>query len=735
MNGPPAVLRKSSTTTSKRVETLSRTCELTTQLLHVESMEVFLQGITESVRNLFGFDRVSISILDEEKGVFTEPAMAGYSDEERSEALANPAAFSVDEIMEDFREDCRVSKLSYFIPYERQTSSLDSFILVRDAKSAVQARKSPDAWHELDLLYLALCDQRGSIIGYMQVDYPADGLIPSLETIQEIELFAGLAAVGIENSKMFKRTRGYLDLLTHDVGNLITPVDVYLDVVMGTTTLSNEQYRYLSTARESARNITFLIKNLRQSTQSMGGLHTFRMPQSFAMSLRQRGQKTDSDKTGPDVFSAMDMLEILTGIMEVEPLDVLLHRIARAISVQFGMKYVLVGVRDDDTGLFRERVLYGYSSERLMKLARRSYTIERMKYDLREEFAIGPDTYYVRALDTGVVHKDDHMYIDHPELAYVSRKSPSEWQEMDYIDFVVKDKAGNWIGWIELLESTDKKVPSKEVIDRIRILSDLAGIAIENAKLYDQAVGAMNEATGYLDMITHDIGNKLAPLVYYQDKLLSSGNLEKDQVQWLEKSTAIAKSIGDLVFSVKKLSELKEGKSEAAQEYVLKTILEECVVTVRREFPDRRIEADIECPSGDARVMADRFFHELFTNLLRNAVQYDQKPVVEILVKVLDGGGEWIVEIMDHGRGVPDEMKKHIFDRFSKRPDGIGGRGLGLSIASLLVARYKGSIAVKDRIHGKHSEGACFEVRLPKATTHEAELRGEQGLHTVTKNG
>jgi hypothetical protein len=489
MTEPPTVRSEGTSQASKNIQALSRTFELTTQLLHVEKMEAFLQGIAESVRFQFSFDRVSISILDEEGRFFTEPALAGYSDKDREEMMQDLELFSYDVIMEDFREDCRVSRIAYFIPYEKQTAPADSFILIRDEKSAIQPRKSPEIWHELDLLYFALNDQKGNIIGYMQVDYPRDGLIPSLETIQEIELFATVAAVGIENSKMFTRTRAYLDLLTHDVGNLITPIDVYLDVVMGTTTLTKEQFKYLATARESAKNISILIENLRHSAHGIGGLHTFRVPQDLAAVLREsaRGDFAD-DSSALSGIPPSEFHGIIKGIMGSEPLDVVLHRIARTIAVGLGAKFIIMGVRNDDSGLFQERVVYGYSPDQLASIPLQSYTIERMKYDLREEFAIAPDTYYVKPLDTGVVHQDELKYSTIPDLLYVPRKNESEWQELDYIDFIIKDREGNWIGWVEFMEPIERKAPSADVIERIRILADLAGIAIESRKLRGESV-------------------------------------------------------------------------------------------------------------------------------------------------------------------------------------------------------------------------------------------------------
>lgn len=196
-----------------RVKSLSRTFELSIDLLNVEDIAKFLQRIAESVKEIFKFQRVSISILDDEKGIFTDHAMAGYPPDAQEEIRSSPLSFTRDEILSDFREDCKISKITYYIPVEKQESPISSFVAVLDRQEAAKPRSSPESWHGLDLLYFALLNRHGAFIGYMQVDYPEDGRIPSRQIAEEIELFAGIAAVGIENSKMYKRT---LDLLSEN---------------------------------------------------------------------------------------------------------------------------------------------------------------------------------------------------------------------------------------------------------------------------------------------------------------------------------------------------------------------------------------------------------------------------------------------------------------------------------------------------------------------------------------
>ncbi len=194
----------------KRMRTLSRIFDITTSLLNVEDIGVLLQRIVETVREQFGFDRVSISIIDNKNKMFTDHALAGYSVEEIAEIQSREDAFDLDTILDDFRDDCRISRIAYYIPAEKQTTPAADFVVLRDLEAALAPRKAPGMWHELDLLYLAFHDRKGEMIGYMQVDYPVDNRVPDMETVAEMELFATIAAIGIENSRIYHRAKDLL---------------------------------------------------------------------------------------------------------------------------------------------------------------------------------------------------------------------------------------------------------------------------------------------------------------------------------------------------------------------------------------------------------------------------------------------------------------------------------------------------------------------------------------------
>jgi len=74
-----------------------------------------------------------------------------------------------------------------------------------------------------------------------------------------------------------------------------------------------------------------------------------------------------------------------------------------------------------------------------------------------------------------------------------------------------------------------------------------------------------------------------------------------------------------------------------------------------------------------------------------------------------------VLAVIDHGDGVPAEIRDKIFQRFwradTSRARETGGNGLGLAIVAAIVQAHRGSIDIVDTPGG----GATFRVWLPLA--------------------
>jgi len=105
---------------------------------------------------------------------------------------------------------------------------------------------------------------------------------------------------------------------------------------------------------------------------------------------------------------------------------------------------------------------------------------------------------------------------------------------------------------------------------------------------------------------------------------------------------------------------------------------------------------------------------QVVNNLVGNAVRFTpDTSSIEIGVGVDTDNSLAVISVIDHGEGVPPQIRDKIFQRFwradTSRTRVTGGSGLGLAIVSGIVEAHQGSVEVVDTPGG----GATFRVRLP----------------------
>ncbi len=109
---------------------------------------------------------------------------------------------------------------------------------------------------------------------------------------------------------------------------------------------------------------------------------------------------------------------------------------------------------------------------------------------------------------------------------------------------------------------------------------------------------------------------------------------------------------------------------------------------------------------------------QVVTNLIGNALRFtpDDSPI-ELAVGTDARAGTASIAIVDHGEGIPPQIREKIFQRFwradSSRTRETGGSGLGLAIVASIVAAHGGTVDVTETPGG----GATFRVILPLAPT------------------
>ena len=103
--------------------------------------------------------------------------------------------------------------------------------------------------------------------------------------------------------------------------------------------------------------------------------------------------------------------------------------------------------------------------------------------------------------------------------------------------------------------------------------------------------------------------------------------------------------------------------------------------------------------------------NQIISIFLDNAISYSPEQS-SILLEASIKKNNLAISIIDHGIGISEEDKKHIFDRFyrcDKSRTKKGHYGLGLSVANELVSLLDGKIYLSDTPGG----GCTFTIAIP----------------------
>jgi signal transduction histidine kinase len=102
--------------------------------------------------------------------------------------------------------------------------------------------------------------------------------------------------------------------------------------------------------------------------------------------------------------------------------------------------------------------------------------------------------------------------------------------------------------------------------------------------------------------------------------------------------------------------------------------------------------------------------HQVIMNLLSNALDAvtPQEGLIRIVCHYDADNRQTLIEVIDNGSGIPETMKKHLFELFHSTK-GNRGTGIGLAVARKIVEEHEGSIDVQSR----PGEGTTFTIRLP----------------------
>jgi PAS domain S-box-containing protein len=268
---------------------------------------------------------------------------------------------------------------------------------------------------------------------------------------------------------------------------------------------------------------------------------------------------------------------------------------------------------------------------------------------------------------------------------------------------------GNLLGAIALVASVSSPRLGPADLQLAQELARRAALAIESARLYATAQGAIQARNDALGVVAHDLRNPLNAISLQGELLRQHEGRERKIGESLQRSVA---RMNRLIQDILDVTRLEAGQLTLERQRVstVQAVLD--VVETQRPIAEaRRLALLVEIDPDVPEIWADRErLLQIFENLVSNALKFTSHGSVTIGAARRDS--DVLIWVRDTGCGIGPEALLHVFDRFWKADTNVRrGLGLGLAIVKGLVEAHGGKIWVESA----PDAGACFYFTMPIA--------------------
>ena len=241
---------------------------------------------------------------------------------------------------------------------------------------------------------------------------------------------------------------------------------------------------------------------------------------------------------------------------------------------------------------------------------------------------------------------------------------------------------------------------------------------VETARLVEELQTASHAKSEFLNLAAHELRTPISVLRGYLSMFIE-GSFGDPPPNWEEPLRLLHTKSTELNDMVEALLQAARVQAGAMPTQVRRLdIAAEVSRACDRALPavalaGGRLSMDLAAGVGVTADFDPAHLGRIVDNLLSNAVNYAGGPP-DIRVRVTTEPAWVVVEVMDHGRGIPADAHERIFEQFT-RIDDINdrfpaGTGLGLYIARGLARRHGGDLRV---VRSRPGEGTVFALTIP----------------------
>ncbi|MBU1925115.1 MAG: GAF domain-containing sensor histidine kinase [Candidatus Omnitrophica bacterium] len=422
------------------------------------------------------------------------------------------------------------------------------------------------------------------------------------------------------------------------------------------------------------------------------------------------------DKKVNGLYTLHELGKLINSTLDAEKL---FAQITEPLILKLGFEKAMIVLTDRDKDVTAAKAAIGFKPDELENIRNKKISGEFLKT---------------------VFHMGSSIWVKNFESA---TQEQVEWLNLFHVNsfvvvpMVIKEKVE---GYIFVGNSNPYNTISEGDIDSLFVLSNQLGVAIENARLYEelkhshdilevrvkertkelaeaniQLVKLNKMKSDFVSAVSHELRTPLTSIKGYAS-ILSAGRLGDVTNVQKEKLTKINVHSDELIKLVNDLLDIARIESGKIGMKIKHSSLTEIVESIVDLFfpqtDERKIKLELDTPKEPVMVWMDSSqISRVFINLIGNALKFTPEKG-KITIKVIPGSDFINIEVADTGIGITPEDVNRIFDEFFRVDNVINvekkGTGLGLSLVKKIVEAHKGRIWVTSEV----GKGTAFHFTL-----------------------
>ena len=535
----------------------------------------------------------------------------------------------------------------------------------------------------------------------------------------------GIVQVGVTNETMIQQLN---DIVWNIM--LITFLIIVLGIV-ATTLLANRIINPLRSLADVAKKVSagdFSVSLEPTTRDEVGELSmTFN---TMTKAIRDREQAisaqvatitkhanklTTLNQTGSAIASHLDLNALLSTV---------LHLLVEKV----GFTHMLLMLYDPDRGLVHQAQTAGIPDELASHIRALEIPVQK-DGSLHADLLFRGEAFLIPEVQRVSARLDSRIFPYIMQLGVTSFVCAPLKSQQNILGFIAADST--------------PETCTQEDLDLLITIANTVGVAIDNAKAYqqleqlnitleqrvDERTQKLTEAneklreldqlkSAFVSIVSHELRTPMTSVKGLVENMLDglTGELTDRQTFYLSRVRANVDRLTRMINDLLDLSRIEAGRMDLIPVSLsMPELIEEVIENFRGMATERGLSLTMIPAPCLPLVRGDRDkISQVLTNLVHNAIKFTPpRGIVSISVGQKDD--QWVeVCVEDTGCGIPNEELQTIFERFYRSPSGpheSRGAGLGLAITKNLVDLHGGQIWVRS-IEGK---GTKFFITFPVA--------------------